>query len=154
VERYKKARLGKGTKTGTINRELAALSHLLTKAIEWQWIDKRPAMLKRLIENRGRIVYLTVEQAQRLISTAMRDQNTHIYPFVVIGLETSMRKSEILSIRREHVDIQRRIIYIPKAKAGAREQPITAHLAGFLQSYLDVLPEGSPWLFPSLASHT
>src|SRR5207245_463602 len=51
VERYKKARLGEGTKAGTINRELAALSHLLTKAIEWQWIDKRPAMLKRLSEN-------------------------------------------------------------------------------------------------------
>lgn len=154
IERYKKARLGKETKPGTINRELAALSHLLTKAIEWQWIDKRPAILKRLTENRGRIVYLTVEQAQRLVTTAMQDQNPHIYPFVVIGLETSMRKSEILSIRREHVNIQRRVIYIPKAKAGAREQPITTHLAEFLQGYLDALPEGIPWLFPSLASQT
>lgn len=154
VERYKKARLGEWTKAGTINRELAVLSHLLTKAIEWQWIDKRPALLKRLSENRGRIVYLTVEQAQRLVTAAIQDQNPHIYPFLVIGLETSMRKSEILSIRREHIDIQRRIIYIPKAKAGAREQPITAQLAVFLKGYLDALPEGSPWLFPSLASHT
>lgn len=24
----------------------------------------------------------------------------------------------------------------------------------FLQGYLDVLPEGTPWFFPSLASHT
>ena len=154
VERYKKARLEEGTKPGTINRELAALSHLLTKAIEWQWIDKRPARLKRLAEDRGRIVYLTVEQAQRLVTAAMQDQNPHIYPFVVIGLETSMRKSEILSIRREYVDIQRRVIYIPKAKAGAREQPITTQLAVFLEGYLDASPEGSPWLFPSLASHT
>jgi integrase len=146
--------LGKGTKAGTVNRELAALSHLLTKAIEWQWIDKRPTMLKRLPESRGRIVYLTVEQAQRLVTVAMQDQNPHIYPFVVIGLETSMRKSEILSIRREHVAIHRRVIYIPKAKAGAREQPITTHLAAFLKGYLDALPEGTPWLFPSLASHT
>jgi integrase len=154
VERYKKARLGEGSKAGTINRELAALSHLLTKAIEWQWIDKRPARLKRLAEDRGRIVYLTVEQAQRLVTAAMQDQNPHIYPFVVIGLGTSMRKSEILSIRREYVDIQHRVIYIPRAKAGAREQPITAQLAVFLEGYLDALPEGSPWLFPSLASHT
>jgi integrase len=154
VERYKKARLGEGSKAGTINRELAALSHLLTKAIEWQWIDKRPARLKRLAEDRGRIVYLTVEQAQRLVTAAMQDQNPHIYPFVVIGLGTSMRKSEILSIRREYVDIQHRVIYIPRAKAGAREQPITAQLAVFLEGYLDALSEGSPWLFPSLASHT
>lgn len=154
VERYKKARLGQGAKTGTINRELAAFSHLLTKAVEWQWLDQRPATLKRLAENRGRIVYLTVEQAQRLVAAAMQDQNPHVYPFVVIGLETSMRKSEILSIRREHLDLQRRVIYIPQAKAGAREQPITAHLAAFLQEYLAILPVGTPWLFPSLASHT
>jgi integrase len=111
-------------------------------------------LLKRLPENRGRIVYLTVEQVQRLVTAAMQDQNPHIYPCVVIGLETSMRKSEMLNIRREHIDIPRRTIYIPRAKAGAREQPITAHLAGFLQGYLDALPAGSPWLFPSLASQT
>ena len=50
--------------------------------------------------------------------------------------------------------IQRCVIYIPKAKVGAREQPITAQLAVFLQGYLDALPEGCPWLFPSVASHT
>jgi integrase len=40
-----------------------------------------------------------------------------------------MRRMEILSIRLEHIDLDKQIIYIPKAKAGAREQPITAHLA-------------------------
>ena len=61
---------------------------------------------------------------------------------------------EILSIRHEHVDVQRRVIYIPQAKAGAREQPITAHLASFLDKYIAVLPAGTPWLFPSLAAQS
>jgi integrase len=68
-----------------------------------------------------------------------------------------MRRSEILSIRREHIDLQRRLIYIPKAKAGAREQPITEHLGEFLASYADALQPGTPWLFPSpgaKAGHT
>jgi integrase len=78
----------------------------------------------------------------------MQDQNPHIYPFVVIGLETSMRKPEMLSIRREHIDIPRRTIYIPRAKAGAREQPITAYLAGFLQGYLDALQQARHGSFP------
>jgi integrase len=47
-----------------------------------------------------------------------------------------MRRSEILSICLEHIDLQRRVIYIPKAKAGAREQPITKHLAEFLAGYM------------------
>ncbi len=42
--------------------------------------------------------------------------------------------------------------FLPKAKAGAREQPITTHLAKFLEAYIDSLPEGSPWLFPPAKS--
>jgi integrase len=170
VERYKKHRLeqtavrgkpkdrsncGSGkTKPGTVNRELAALSHLLNKAIEWGWIDRRPAKIKRLPEDRGRITYLTAEQCARLMDSAKRDQNLQIYPFVVIGLGTSMRRMEILSIRREHVDLQRRVIFVPKAKAGAREQPITASVASFLSDYIKVLSAEEPWLFPSTESST
>src|SRR5262245_63782092 len=35
IERYKKSRLGEGAKVGTVKRELAALSHLFNKGIEW-----------------------------------------------------------------------------------------------------------------------
>ena len=133
----------------TINRELAVLSHLFNKAIEWGWIDRRPAKINRFSEGQGRITYLTVDQVNRLIKCAKADGNSQIYPFVVIGLETAMRKSEILSIRREDIDLQRRVIYIPKAKAGAREQPITEHLGEFLAAYAGALQPGNPWLFPS-----
>jgi integrase len=148
VERYKKQRgselvvrpngpggkpsVGGETKPATINRELAALSHLFSKAVEWGWVDHRPATIKRLKEHSGRITYLTVEQIERLLKVAEGDQSRQIYPFIRIGLETSMRKTEILSIRREHIDLQRLVIYIPKAKAGAREQPITGGLGEYL----------------------
>jgi integrase len=145
---------GKTTNTtpGTINRELAVLSHLFNKAVEWGWLEHRPAKIKRFKEDGGRITYLTVDQVKRLVECAKEDANPQIYPFIVIGLETSMRMMEILSIRREHVDLQRRVIFIPKAKAGAREQPITAHLAEFLAGLMAGLPKGTPWLFPSPAA--
>jgi len=170
IERYKKQRLEeiaipggekqkpkdktklKTTSPGTVNRELAALSHLFNKAIEWGWIDRRPAKIKRYSEAQCRITYLTIDQIKRLIECAKQDQNAQIYPFILIGLETSMRRMEILSIRREHVELKRRIIYIPKAKAGAREQPITQHLAEFMEGYMAALPKGTPWLFPSPAA--
>ncbi|SEO38261.1 Site-specific recombinase XerD [Nitrosospira multiformis] len=168
IERYKKHRLeedvqgnvtkdgtqlykGK-TKPGTVNRELAALSHLFTKAVEWGWLDHKPATIKRLKENDGRITYLTVDQIKRLLKAAQEDQNIQIYPFILIGLETSMRRSEILAIRRDHINIERLSISIPKAKAGAREQPITAYLADFLIKYVEALQPGTPWLFPSPAA--
>jgi len=141
----------------TINRELAVLSHLFNKAIEFGWMDRRPAKINRFSEGQGRITYLTVDQITRLVECAKADGNAQIYPFIVIGLETAMRKGEILSIRREDIDLQRRVVFIPKAKAGAREQPITEHLGEFLASYAAALQPGNPWLFPSpgaKAGHT
>ena len=168
VERYKKQRAGEAvmrpngpggkpsyggyTKPATINRELAALSHLFSKAVEWGWVDHRPATIKRLKEHSGRITYLTVEQIERLLKVAEGDQNRQIHPFIRIGLDTSMRKTEILSIRREHVNLQQLVIYIPKAKAGAREQPITADLGEYLTGYVATLRPGDQWLFPSPAA--
>jgi|LGVF01.2.fsa_nt_gb integrase len=140
------------TSKGTINRELAVLSHLFSKAEEWGWIASRPAKIKRFPEPQGRVTYLTTEQIKVLIDCAKQDQSPQIYPFIVIGLETSMRKMEILSIKREHVDLQRLAIFVPQAKAGAREQPITKHLAEFLGGHMAALPIGTPWLFPSIAS--
>ena len=154
IERYKKSRLDEGAAPGTINRELAALSHLFTKAVEWRWLDNKPATIKRLKEDRGRITYLTIDQIKRLLEAAEHDQNPHVYPFIVIALDTSMRRMEILSIRLEHIDHERRIIYIPNAKAGPREQPITQNLVPFLRGYIEAADADQEWLFPSPTSKT
>ena len=154
IERFKKSRQDAGAANGTINRELAALSHLFSKSVEWKWLNHKPAVIKRLKEDSGRIVYLTTEQIERLIKAAISDQFSQLYPFIVIGLETSMRRTEILSIKIEDIDIDKQVIYIPKAKAGAREQPITKHLADFLKSYIEAATEKQIWLFPSDKSKT
>ena len=149
VDRYKKKRLEAGAAPGSVNRELATLSHLFTKAVEWKWLNHRPASIKRLSEDRGRITYLTIEQIERLLAAARADQSFEVYPFIVIGLKTGMRRMEILSIRRENIDLGRRVIFLTKAKAGAREQPITAHLAHYLASLMAMAQPGQEWLFPA-----
>jgi len=152
VERFKKARKEEKASNGTINRELAALSHIFSKAVEWKWINHRPAKINRLKEDSGRIVYLTAAQVSTLLEKAAEHQSDFIYTFIMIALETSMRRSEILSIRIENIDLQRRLIYIPKAKAGAREQPITKNLVDYLEDILKSLDPKQEWLFPSCQS--
>jgi len=154
VERYKVHRLSAKSKAGTINRELAVISHLMNKATDWQWLDHKSCHIKRLKENTGRIVYLTADQIIKLIDAAKEDQCSYIYPFIVIGIETSMRRMEILSIQIKDIDLIKRVIYIPKAKAGAREQPITQHLALFLKGYIDTAEPDQVWLFPAKRSAT
>lgn len=152
IERYKKNRLALNAKPGTINRELSVISHLINKAMDWKWLDHKPCNIKRYKEDSGRIVYLTTEQISNLLDAAKADQCPYIYPFIVIGLGTSMRRMEILSIRLEHIDLAKRVIYIPKAKAGAREQPMPQYLADFLKEYIEAMEKGQVWLFPSKLS--
>lgn len=64
-----------------------------------------------------------------------------------------MRRSEILSIRLQNINLDRRMIYIPQAKAGARE-PITEYLAQFLEQFILSIPRDKPWLFPAPKSKT
>ena len=160
LQRYVKQRQGQtriqppGVKTlpgpvssAAINRELATLSHVLHRAVEWGWIDRAVKVL-RLREDNRRLVYLAPEQIDRLLDAARRDACWEIYPFILIGLHTAMRRMEILSIRWEHVDLERRVIHIPKAKAGARDQPMTAELATYLGELRALMP-GATWLFPA-----
>ncbi len=138
VERYKKHRLaqvvqaggdwrsgkriprdtGRTTSPGTVNREMATLSHLFSNALEWQWLTTAKPRMKRMREGEGRIVYLTAEQAQRFLEACKASDNPQLYPFVLIALEISMRMSEVLSIRKENINLAQHTIYIPQAKAG------------------------------------
>jgi integrase len=148
----------KTTSNGTINRELAVLSHLFNQAVEWKWIQYRPAKIVLLKEEEGRDNYLTKEQVVLVKEMATHDENPLAFMFINIGLDTSMRKSEILAIRIEHIDLERRIIYIPNVagvtKTGSREQPITKRLAAYLEAELEKLPSEQVWLFPSSKSAT
>lgn len=152
IDRYKKKRADQGASKATCNRELAVLSHMFSMAVEWKWITHRPAKISRFKEDNGRIVYLSAEQCARVLEAAKHDISPHIYLYSRIAFATSMRMSEILSIRRENVDPDKRRIYIPHAKAGAREQPITEELSVELRRHLKGLKPGCEWLFPSIAS--
>lgn len=152
VERYKKARAAAGAAKATANRELAVLSHLLNKAVEWKWIRAKAAKIVRHKEDNGRIVYLGDDQCAALLEAAAADHNENVHAFVMVGLHTGMRHREVLAIRRDEIDIAKRVIWIPQAKAGAREQPITRELAEYLEGRLQMLPPGCPWLFPSPGS--
>ncbi|MCY1236941.1 Tyrosine recombinase XerC [compost metagenome] len=126
------------------------MSHLFSQAIEWEWIATAKPKMRRMKEGDGRIVYLTTDQAQRFLAACADSDNAQLYAFVLVALETSMRKSEVLSIERSNVDVERRVIYVPKAKAGAREQPMTERLATFMEKYMsESVKSTDRWLFPS-----
>jgi integrase len=89
-----------------------------------------------------------------LLEAAASDHNENVHAFGMVGLHTGMRHAEILAIRREDVDIGKRVIWVPQAKAGSREQPITCEFSDYLERHMKMLPPGCEWLFPSPGSAT
>lgn len=153
VRQYQAKRVRDGMSAGTINRELATLRHLLNSAAKWRWIPKDAVPAFELqAEPKLPMVILDDEQAQALLDAARLDQDDRCWLFVAFGLNAAMRHREILKVRFEHIDFRNRRIYIPDAKAGEREQPITKKLATALEVQRGKLPESERdgWVFPTL----
>ena len=72
-------------------------------------------------------------ELERLEEAAKQTRNPHIWPVIVFAIETGMRRGEILGLRWEHVDLNRRIAYLPLTKNGSsREVPLSTKAAQVL----------------------
>jgi integrase len=147
---YRKKRLDSGSSEATVNREMATLSHLLKSAVRWEWFgaDRIPPIPKGK-ETRQPIVVLSQLQASALMTAAIHDQDQRLWLFVMFGLGAAMRHREILRVRYEQIDFHTRRLFIPEAKAGEREQPITPALADALKRQQQMEEDQEGWVFPT-----
>lgn len=136
VEQYQTERMQRGNKPAPINRLVATLKHMFTKAVEWDMVEeqtlKRIRKAKLLEENNRRLRYLSKEECQALINAC----DKHLKPVVVCAVNTGMRKSEVLSLRWDNVDLQHGFILLEVTKNGERREiPINETLR---QTLLDL----------------
>jgi integrase len=149
VDRYKRRRLDTGASNGTVNLELATLSHFVNCAIEWRWLKSRPCKIQFLEKTQGRIVALSDEQADALFRAAVADDDPYCWLFVAFGLNTAMRHREILRARFDQLDLDNHRLLVPRAKSGQREQPFTPQLAEILRREMEFRTDRVGWIFPS-----
>jgi integrase len=112
IEEYKAQRL-QYVRPATVNRELALLKHMYTKAIEWGYVKDNPTKAVKLLkEPPGRVRYLTPDELLRLLDACA----PHLKPIVLMAVHTGMRVREILTLTWPQVDVQRRILTLEKTK--------------------------------------
>jgi len=141
-DRYKRRRQGE-VSNATVNREVACLKHIFTKAIEWGIVKKNPGKKVKLLRERNtRLRYLEEREIRRLHDACAE----HLKPIVVVALNTGMRKEEILSLKWKDVDFRSRTISILDTKNGeSRELPMNDIVYRVL---LDIGKKAdSPWVF-------
>lgn len=144
---FETKRRGEGVSNGTIRRDFACLSSLLTSATDWEWIDDGanpvPSYLRRrakrgLKEAPPRTRYLTEREEAALLaqaSPAVRDA-------ITLAIDTGLRLSELFGLQWPQIDFARGIIATTtKTKSGrARHVPLTPRsrtILGTVQRRLD-----------------
>jgi integrase len=135
VEQYQTEKSNKGNKPATINRHIATLKHMFSKAVQWEMVEDHVAEKVRHVklfeENNARLRYLSKEECHALLSAC--DQ--HLRPIVSMAMNTGMRKGEILNLRWDNVDMKNGFILLDRTKNGdRREIPINPTLAAMLGS--------------------
>jgi integrase len=112
IEKWK-AKRKEEVKPASVNREIALLKHMFSKAIEWDKVKESPAKKVKLLKGEvKRVRFLMPDEIQRLLSNCA----DHLKPIVTVALHTGMRKGELLSLQWYQVDFGQGIITLIDTK--------------------------------------
>jgi len=161
VESYVSMRRASGLADATVNRELCCLKNMLSKAVDWNYLETNPAWgVKQRKENPGAFDFLRRDELDRFLSAVTPTWRT----FFTLAVYTGMRKGELLSLRWENLDLRSGIITVPDSKNGdcryipmntAVRDTIICHpkriLDGSVCSYVFSNKDGRPRVDPRTA---
>ncbi|MHB1697735.1 MAG: tyrosine-type recombinase/integrase [bacterium] len=136
------------------NRLTAILKRMFTKALEWEMISegvlKRIRSIKLIKGEVKRLRYLDEDEAERLIGNC----GDNLRAIVITALNTGMRKSEILRLTWDRVDLKNRIILLDKTKNGERREiPVNETLYGVLSGIVRRIDCGYVFFNPKTLRH-
>ena len=137
LEQFQTARLQKGNKPATVNRLMATLKHMISKAADWDMVEeetlKRVRKVQLLEENNRRLRFLTKEECRELINACIN----HLRSILIIALNTGMRKREVLFLKWDNVDLRNGFILLELTKNGERREiPINDTVREVFQSII------------------
>lgn len=135
LDQYKTKLQTENKSVATVNRYLALIHTMFTKAVEWGFCDeetcKRIHNVKLLKGEKKRVRFLTEQEAKRLVLRCP----AHLKPIVMLALHTGMRKSEILSLTWGQVNFDTGFIHLPETKnLESRNVPINATASKVLKA--------------------
>jgi len=139
----------------TIVRYLSSLSAMYETAIkEWHWIEKNPVKLIRKPKvSNERVRFLTEEECPRLLESCKQSRNEYLHSIVLVTLCTGMRRGEVLGLRWEDLDFERKLIRLTETKNGTtRYTPMVDVTYRVLKKLYDseVVFDQTHHVFPSL----
>jgi integrase len=138
IAAYRDERL-KEVSNGTVIRDLAYLSSIINHARrEWGINSSNPVQhVRKPTSPAGRTRKLSDDEKSQLLQALepMGRQNNWTKPVVALALETAMRRSELLALRWENLDLVRQTALLPDTKNGSpRIVPLSTAAVELLMS--------------------
>ena len=143
IASFVKERERKGNSASTINKFIAIIEHLFNVARrEWdmEGLNNPVANVTKPKVKNERTRRLVDNEESDLLTTCAQYKNIYLIPCIQFAIETAMRQGEILSIKLENIDYERRIVLLPNTKNGdSRIVPLSKKAISILKS----LPQNS-----------
>ncbi|WP_303672521.1 tyrosine-type recombinase/integrase [Vampirovibrio chlorellavorus] len=148
--------LKKGQKTprqlsnATVIRYLASLSVCFSYAVEdLGWLDSNPIKeIKKPQPERGRVRFLSDVEQERLLIACQSSKCPYLYTVVMLALLTGARYGEIMGLRWQDIDFERKTLLFEKTKNGERRSVAIVPLASQLLEALSKARRiDSPYVF-------
>jgi integrase len=118
IRAYIKDRLDKGEQPGTVNKALGILSSAVNNYnLDHSTNLFNPVKGLKLKEPEGRLRYLTREEYTALLSVA----EGYLRDFIILGVQTGMRRGELMRLRWDRVDLGQRFIHLHAEDTKARK---------------------------------
>jgi len=114
IEEYKRKRMEK-VSGSSVNRELACLRHILNMAVNEGIIAENPVRKVRFFKEDNQKERILCERESEEL---LKHCNGQIRPIIIIALNTGMRRGEILKLRWQNVNLDRKFITVERTKSG------------------------------------
>lgn len=132
----------------TINRIHALLSVFFNLAVSYKRISESPcANMKKLKEANKKDRFLSPDQVREILAAAQLDMNRVAGNAISALILTGLRREEVLRSRHEHLDLEKKSLYLPKTKNG-RTRHVALNDAALKIFKTTPRIDGSPWIFP------
>lgn len=153
VASYRDHRIAAGKSNNTVRIELAMLSNLFTIAIQ-EWglglVHNPVTAIRKPSPGKARDRRLDANEEKLLLQAVDRYSNPMLGWIVRLAIETGMRQSEILNLRKSQVDLTLRIVRLTDTKNNtSRTVPLTGAATLALKSAVEnpLRPQDSDLIF-------
>lgn len=117
-----KAQRANAVKPATVNRELALLKTLFSKAIAWGMADRNPVKQVELFDEDNQIErVLTEDEEARLLDDCV-GRFAYLRSFIILALNTGMRRGELLTLKWGNVNLPFGQIVVEATNAKAKRR--------------------------------